>query len=164
MAMDSMGWFLTMTLADNGANQVTKTWQLQSADAAAAATDGAAVRAAFNAICDSVEVAYSIGERFQEDTITYPAAGVNNQDKASITVRLLLGNKKANLKVPAPKIGIFMNATGPGADRVDILDVDLNTYLDVFKTGAEAYLSDGEVMEEPLDGLRISAKHSGRKT
>jgi len=161
MALVSLGWFLTMTLADNGANQITKTWALQSADAAAAATDAAAIRAAFNAVCDSVEVAYGLGERFEENTITYPAAGINNQDKASITVRLLTGNKKANLKIPAPKIGIFANETGPGADVVDILDVDLNTYLDVFKTASEAYLSDGEVMEEPLSGKRISAKHSG---
>lgn len=162
MAIVSRGYFGTMTMADNGANQITKTWQMTAADAATAATDWAVIKAAFNAICDSVEVASSLGERFENDDITYPAAGVNNQDKASITVRLATGNKKANLKIPAPVIGIFSAATGPAADIVDILDADLNTYLDIFESGGEAYLSDGELMDDPLHGKRISAKHSGR--
>jgi len=161
MAIVSRGWFGTITMADNGGNQITKTWDLTAADAATAATDFAVVKAAFNTISDSVEVASSLGERFENDDITYPAAGVNNQDKASITVRLTTGNKKANLKVPAPVIGIFMNTTGPGADVVDILDADLNTYLDIFETDGEATLSDGEVMDDPLSGKRISAKHNG---
>lgn len=162
MAIVSRGYYGTMTMADNGGNQITKTWTMTAADAATAATDWAIIKAAFNAITDAVEVASSLGERFENDSITYPAAGVNNQDKASITVRLTTGNKKANLKIPAPVIGIFSADTGPAADKVDILDADLNTYLDIFETGNEATLSDGEILDDPLYGRRISAKHSGR--
>lgn len=160
MALVSRGWFLTMGMVDCGGNQITKTWQLRSADAAAAAIDGAAIRAAFNAVTGSVEVAYSIGERFEENSITYPAAGVENENKASLTLLLTTGNKKANIKIPAPVIGIFMNATGPGANTVDILDVDLNTYTDVFKDAAEAYVSDGEDLDFLLSGKRVHSKSS----
>lgn len=158
MALVSRGWFLTMGIVDCGGNQITKTWQLRSADAAAAAIDGAAIRAAFNAITGAVEVAYSIGERFEENSISYPAAGVENENKASLTLLLTTGNKKANIKIPAPVIGIFMNATGPGANVVDILDVDLNTYTDVFKDAAEAYVSDGEDLDFLLSGKRVHSK------
>ncbi len=158
MAIVSIGWFLTMTMADNGGNQITKTWKLRATDAATADTDAAVIRAAYNAVTNSVEVAYGLGERFQEDSITYPAAGIENEDKASITGLLIAGNKKANLKINAPVIGMFMNLTGPGANIVDILDTDLNTYTDVFKTGAQAYISDGEDLDTVLSGKRISAR------
>lgn len=158
MALVTRGWFLTMGMVDCGGNQITKTWELRGATAVDAAADAATIRAAFNAITDSVEVAYSIGERFEENSISYPAAGVENENKASLTLLLTTGNKKANIKVPAPVIGIFMNATGPGANVVDILDVDLNTYTDVFKVGGEAFVSDGEDLDFLLSGKRIHAK------
>lgn len=159
MALVSVGWWLTCSMVDNGGNTTTLRYQLRSADAAAAATDSAAVIAALNAVTNSVMARYAFGERYEENAFAYPAAGVENEDKASLTCLLTTsGQKKANLKVPAPVIGIFVDATGPGANVVDTSDVDLGTYVDLFKTGAECYISDGEDLDSLLSGKRISAK------
>ncbi len=158
MAMVTRGYYLTMTMADNNGDSVVKTWHLRGATAVDAAADAVAIRAAFNAVTDSVEVAYSLGERFENDSITYPDAGVENENKASLTFLLTTGNKKANIKIPAPVIGLFKNLTGPGAKEIDILDVDLNTYCDVFKTAGEAYVSDGEDLDFLLKGKRVHSK------
>jgi len=86
-------------------------------------------------------------------------AGVENEDKASLTVLLTTGGgKKANHKIPAPKITIFTDITGPGANIVDVNDPDLLTYMALFGVGGKAYISDGEVMNSLLSGKRISAK------
>jgi len=157
MALVSQGWWLSVTLADKGANQSTLTYQLRAADEIAAQAAATAIRAALNAITDSVEVAYAVSNRYEEETIVYPAAA-ENEDKASLTVLLTGGNKKANLKIPAPVIGIFQSATGPGANIVDIENALVVAYTDLFKLAGSAYISDGEDLNIPLSGKRISAK------
>ncbi len=148
-----------MTLVDNGANVTTLQFALRSADATAAATDSSAVVLALEAISDSVISDYYIKHKYSETVLAYPAAGVENENKASITVLLAgAGNKKANIKVPAPVIGVFTAASGGGANVVDMSDVDLNTYIDLFKAGAECYISDGEDLVSGVSGKRISAK------
>ncbi len=159
MALTTNGWWLQVTLIDNGGNVTTKRYELRSADATAAAADSAAVLAALDAITDSVVSAYRYGEEFLESAFAYPAAGVENENKASITALLdTNGAKKANIKIPAPVIGIFQNPTGPGANIVDVLDAALVTYGDLFKTGNECYISDGEDLDSLVSGKRISAK------
>ena len=159
MALTSAGWWLTCTLVDNGGNVTTKRFQLRSADAATALTDSAAVIAALNAITNAVMSSYRYGEEFKEDAFAFPAAGIENEDKASITCLLTTtGAKKGNLKIPAPVIGIFQGASGPSANIVDIGDTDLGTYADLFKAAAECYISDGEDLDEMMSGKRISAK------
>ncbi|GAI34776.1 unnamed protein product, partial [marine sediment metagenome] len=114
--------------------------------------------AAVDAITNSVIVGYRINDVFHEGTVVYPADGVENECKASITVLLDTGGgKKANLKVPAPVIGIFKDTTGFGADEVDITDADLVTYMDLFKSGQECYISDGEDLNKGMSGKRIHA-------
>ncbi len=152
-------WFeLTVSLADNGANVTTKRYRLRSADAAAAVTDSAAIIAALDAITNSIIVGYRINDVFHEGTIVYPAAGIENEDKASITVLLDTGGgKKANIKIPAPVIGIFNDTEGAGAKVVDVLDTALVTYANLFKSGGECYISDGEDLNKMMSGKRISA-------
>lgn len=159
MAITSKGWELSVSLADNGANISTLQYKLRSADATEAATDSAAVIAALNAVTDSVISDYYIKHHYSEDAMAYPAAGVQNEDKASITVLLTTGGgKKANLKIPAPVIGIFTAASGGGANVVDMSDADLVTYLNLFKSTGECYISDGEDLSAGVSGKRISAK------
>lgn len=159
MALVANGYGLSISLVDNGGNVSTLKYDLTSADHAAALVDGAAIVSALAAITNAVISQWVIHTRYAEDAFAYPAAGVENEDKASITVLLDgLGNKKANVKIPAPVIGIFTAATGLGANIVDISDTDLLTYLAIFEDGGEAYISDGETMDMPLTGKRISAK------
>lgn len=159
MALVANGFELVATLVDNGGNTSTLRYELVSADHATALTDSAAIVAALVAVTNSVMSGYAIRTLFSENAFAYPAAGVENEDKASITVLLDgLGNKKANVKIPAPVIGIFTATLGLGANVVDISDADLLTYLGIFEDGGECYISDGEFMDLPLTGKRISAK------
>lgn len=161
MALTSNGWFLSVSLVDNGANTTHKRYQLQAIDATTAATDVATILAALGAVTDAVIASYSYGEEFVESTLVYPAAGIENENKASLTVLLDTGGgKKANHKIPAPVIGLFVAASGPSANIVDVADTDLNTYMNIFKSGNEAYISDGETMDSILSGKRVSAKNN----
>lgn len=159
MALVADGFRLVVSLADNGGNVSSLTYVLTAEDHATAVTNSATIVAALDAVTNSVIVQYAIKTVFAENGFVYPEAGVENENKASITVLLDgLGAKKANVKIPAPVIGIFTDTKGLGANVVDISDVDLNAYLDIFESGNEATLSDGETMDKPLTGKRISAR------
>ncbi len=159
MGLVSNGWWLRVSLADNGANVITKRYDLTAADAATAATDVSVIIAALVAVTDAIVISYAYGEEFKEDTVVYPAAGIENENKASITATLTTGGgKKANIKIPAPIIGIFLAPTGASANVVNIGNGTLTTYTDIFAAGGEAYISDKEVLESLQSGKRISAK------
>ncbi len=159
MALVSMGWILAVTLVDNGANVTTMQYQLRSTTDAEALTDTGIIIAALQGVTDSAISDYYIKHKYSEDALTYPAAGVENENKASITCLLTgAGNKKANFKIPAPKIGIFTAASGGGANVVDLSDGDFITYYTIFATGNEAFISDGEDLASVVSGKRISAK------
>lgn len=157
MAMIPKGFYLRISLKDNGGNTTIKTYKLRSADFTIATTDSATIRAALIAITDSVVSAYNIAQRFYEGTFVFPAAGVENENKASITAINNLA-EAVNLQVPAPKIGIFTGPTGGAANIVDVENADLITYTDVFKSGAEAYVSGTDDLVALSSGKRISAK------
>jgi hypothetical protein len=159
MSLAHVWYELTVTLADNGANVVTKRYRLQSADMTEAVVDSAAVIAALDAITNAVVVGYRINDVFHEGSLVYPDEGIENENKASITILLTAGGgKKANIKIPAPVIGIFNDATGAGANVVDTSDAALITYLECFGTASEAFISDGEFYDSVQSGKRISAK------
>lgn len=158
MALTSMGYWLTVDLVDGGGDKTRKTYQLTAADAASAATDVAAVIAALQAVTGAVIKTYQYGLRYGEDSLVYPAATVQVENKAAITVQLdAVGAKRAVHTIPAPVIGIFKTATGQGANEVDIADGDLITYMTLFATGNECYISDGETMDLLVSGKRIHA-------
>ncbi len=159
MALVDMGWFASVTVVDNGANVTTLQYALRGATAVDALADANAVLAAFQAVTDAVVSDWYLKNKFSENALAYPAAGIENENKASITCLLTgAGNKKANLKIPAPVIGIFTAASGGGANVVDMSDADLVTYLDLFKSTGECYISDGEDLSAGVSGKRISAK------
>lgn len=159
MALTSVGFFLSVQLVDGGDNTSVLRYELTAADYATAVTDTAIILAALQAITDAVVRKYSINHVYGEAAFSFPAATVQVENKASITV-LLEGNdnKKANIKIPAPVIGLFVDATGGGSNVVDLSDADLVTYFTLFTTGNECLLSDGEVADSMVSGKRIHAK------
>lgn len=159
MALVTLGWRLVVTLIDNGANVSTLTFIMRESLFATVQTDVATVLAALGAVTNSVISDYAVKEVFSENAFAYPAAGIENEDKASITVLLAgAGSKKANIKIPAPVIGLFTAPSGGGANVVDLSDADLITYTDIFRSGAECTISDGEDLSLLVSGKRISAK------
>lgn len=157
MALVADGFTLNVTVVDNGGNEGTLRYDLRAALYADAVTASSAIIAALNAITNAVIRRYAIHTKFREDAFAYPAAGVELEDKASLSVSLAGVDKRANLKVPAPVIGMFTAASGPGANIIDVLDADTLTYVALFESGAEAYISDGEDVDALLSGKRISA-------
>lgn len=157
MALVSKGFWARVTVVDNGNNRTIKTYELRAVTAAAAATDTLAIIAALNGVTDSTVSAYSYAERFVENSFSFPASGVQNEDKASISV-IVSDSKSANLKIPAPIPAMFTGTEGSAANIVDVANAALVTYTDLFKAAAEAYISDGDDLVQVSGGKRISAK------
>lgn len=172
MALTSLGYWLAVTLVDNGGNQSTKSYQLRQdatdpADFPAALGDAGAVVASLDAITDAVIMGYQIEQRFAEDALALPAVGVQIENQALLDFAID-GNpfKSATLTIPAPVIGIFAGASGVLADTVDVADAALVTFVNQFKAAGLVYISDGEDADPtaPLNsGRRIHRRSNKRR-
>ena len=155
MALTSNGFELHVTLMDSGLNTSNLTYVLLAADYATAVIDSGTIIAALTAVTQAEIKAYSILERFIEDNIAVPVTNVNVENQALIVLQLASSPlKKASIKIPAPVPGIFLATTGEGSNVIDVLDTDLNTYVDTWQeTPGVATLSDGEQVADGLDAL-----------
>ena len=163
MAIVTKGFEVSISVADNGANVSTLTWEANTAvvtDFATAQAQRDLLVTDLDAVTNSIIVGTRLTEVQFEDSIAYPAAGVENEDKASVTYLIDGTNDKGNLKVPAPVIGIFVNPTGPSANVVDVADPLLVAYTDNFRVTGGWYISDGQSLITVLKGKRISAKNN----
>lgn len=163
MALVTQGWELSITVADNGANNSTLSWEANVAVVTDLATAQAARDALVTdllAISDSIIVGTRLSEVQYEDAVAYPAAGVENENKASITYLIQDTNEKGNLQIPAPKIGAFVNTSGPSANIVNVAAAIVTAYCDNFRTTGGWYVSDGQSLQTVLKGKRISAKNN----
>lgn len=143
---------LFVRVADNSGKTTSKTFELQSADAAAAATDSAAIIAALNAVTAGVVKSYSINHVFVENALVLPASGVENENQALLSIRLASDpTKYAGFAIPAADPAIFVAASGAGANVVDTSNAAVNTLVALFTSTNEAYLSDGELADSSLD-------------
>jgi hypothetical protein len=163
MALASVGWFLHVTLSDTGGNHSVLRYDLTATDATTAATDAATILAALGDITDAAVIGYALGEKFEDDAVEYGLGEVENI--ALISARIDSAEQKhAIIRVPAPVVGIFKAATGPDYNVVDAADTDLITYLNVFATGNEALLSDGEALDSPGTAGNVTGKRIHRKS
>lgn len=164
MALASLGYFANITLVDSGGNKSTMRYDLSSVDLTTAAVDAATLASRLGAITDAVVLSYSVGEKFEEDTTFYAAAGVHVEDVALLSCKIDDPEiKYVSLRVPAPVVGIFQQATGPNSNLVDPTDADLQTYLGSFATtGGIATVSDGETLEDPSVSGNVTGKRIHR--
>lgn len=162
MALVSQGFSLSVTLSDQGGNKSTLKYDLVAADFATAVTAAATVIAALDAVTDAAIVAYSLAERFEEDTSAFGLGEVENV--ASIVARIDAAEQKyATIRIPAPVDGIFQAASGPLYNVVDPADVALVAYLDIWdSTGGVANLSDGEKLVDPGTAGNVTGKRIHR--
>jgi len=160
MALVSTGWRLTVSVADTSGSISTLTYELNAADEVTATADAATIITNLTAITKSTIISYVLGEVFAENAVTLPA-DAENAIKASISVYLEgLGQKRANIKIPAPVNAIFTAATGPGFNVVSGTAAAVTNYINLFKTtGGVATISDGETVRDLNNfagGKRIS--------
>jgi len=152
------GFFLTVTLYDRNQDDVTLTYELRSADFAAAETDALVVLAALDAVTKDVQAAYSVGKRYVQDSIVLPIEG-ENQIKARVAYRLADGQGNETFDIPAPEESIFVTLTGKSNNIVNVGKDTLITYANLFKaTGGKCFISDGESLDAMTDGRKVSSK------
>jgi hypothetical protein len=148
MALISVGWRLTVEVADNGGKPYgSRVYDLVDTDPTTVAAVATSIMGKLNAVTDSNIAGYTLGERFVEDALTLPASGVQNENQAIITCPVVgRPDKSATVTIPAANIGVFTNTSGKGANIVDMSDAALLAYLGIFDptAGNEAYISDGE--------------------
>jgi hypothetical protein len=152
------GFYLTVTVTDNGNNDSTLEYELRGADFAAATANKAAILTALGNVSGSTIRSTILSYRDEEDAFAFPASGVENETKARIIVQLDGSTKKATYDIPAPVAGIFTTPAGDGANIVDILDTAMVAYNDIFEATGEAFISDGEDVDFMLRGRRVSVK------
>jgi len=162
MALVSIGFKLTVTLSDQGGNKSTLKFDLVAVDAETAAADAEDIVAALDAITTAAIIGYNVGEQFSEDTVEFGTGEV--ESVALIVARIEADEKKyANIRVPAPVVGIFKAAAGDDYNEVDAADTDLVAYLNLFadSTGV-ALLSDGETLRSPGTAGNVTGKRIHR--
>ena len=62
---------------------------------------------------DAVITKYEIVTEFNEETVVLPAAGVQVENQALLILQLTDITKSATVSIPAPKIAIFQDTSGP---------------------------------------------------
>jgi hypothetical protein len=165
MALVENGFELVVNLADNGGKPYgTKTYDLVDDDPTTVGAVATSIMGKLTAVTDSVIASYSINQKFINDALSLPAAGVQNENQAIVTCPIVgQPNKSAAITIPAAKIGIFTNTSGKGANIVDMGDAALLSYLGIFDPtgGNEAYISDGEqIVAAAGGGHRRHVKNS----
>ena len=161
MALAADGYTLVIQFADTGGNITTRSHDLTSADDAAATTDAAAILAAYANVTDAAVKGYSINKKFVEQSLSLPAAA-EVENNLQLTLKIFQKpNKSGTLRIPAPKAGLFVSTSGQGYNQPDFTDAALTTFINLFTTGGEATISDGEVaVLADAKGKRVHAKSS----
>lgn len=164
MALVSNGWWMTLTVADNGNNRGSYDFQMDPAtvtDSITALAAAAALITDIDAISNGVIAAYSVAERYREDSLVLPPSGVELNTKASLSLAKVSDGLTGNFKLsmPSPAVGVvFVNDSGGGANTVQTNSVLLNAFLDNFRVGGDFLWNDGDKMGLLLKGKRIGAK------
>lgn len=163
MAIVATKFEMSVSIVDNGGNPTSTTLELRGADYAAAAANAGAIITALTAVTDGVIVGYRLAEVYEETgTVTLPAVGVNSAESASITVGVAgAGLKKANIRIPIPKQAVFVGTSGADTNIVNLSATIVNNYVDLFRSGGHAYVSDGETAGASLAGVRVTRTKRG---
>ncbi len=167
MAQISKGFFLGVTLKDHGGNASTLEFQYRAAttiDFASALSGAIALIADLEAVTNSVVTGYSVREKFENDAIALPVAGVENEDKASFSFQLAGGNEVSNMKIPAPvSAGVdnLFGVVGASANQMIMTAPTLVAYTDNFRLlGQFQITKNADALDVLLVGKRISAKNN----
>lgn len=170
MALTSVGTFINLALVDAAGNKSGMRIELTYADLAALSTgvtagDITGLLTDLNAVTDALIVSYSVGEKFEEDTALYGAAGSEVEAKASISAKVAgQPTKRVTLYMPAPTDGIFLGATGEDRNIVDTTDAAIQAWLDNYYAAGANLLktSDGEQIDNPATAGTFKGKRIHR--
>lgn len=165
MAFEDANFGMSVTFIDSGSNTATRDYMMD--DTITTYTDAEAQAVlmvpSVQALSDAPIASYRVFKTYNEAALVLPAT-VQIENTMSLTYQLVLaGNKKANLNVPAPKIGNFVAATGPQSNIVNTNETTntlLAAWTDFFQPAGKFTLSDGEKAARILSGKRVHKKSS----
>jgi len=161
MAFSASNFGVTVSYMDGGANVVTREYIMDDdiatyEDAETAATE---IVTDLTAATDAAIPEYRVFQIKREGSLVIPAATVQVENCASMTLLLSTpGNKKANLNIPAPKIGLFVGTTGPQSNIVNMGVALVTDVTDNFLPAGKFTISDGETISRGLSGKRVHKK------
>jgi len=164
MALIDKGWKLVVSLVDTGGNPTTREYQLVATDDAGDLTDVIAavqiIMAALVAATDAVVTKQTLSKDSVEDSVVLPAGDVNVENNLQVSAKIFgTPNKSAVFEIPAPKNTLFLAPTGENHNKPDFADTALAAYVNLFKDGAQAYISDGEsITDQNIKGKRVHHK------
>jgi len=167
MALAQLKWFLEINIADNSGDISPRFYEMPVASAAdfdAFTVSSNALRAALLNMTDGVIASYRIGALFVEGSLTLPASGVENENQAFFSGKIVGDpTDSATQSIPAAKPGIFVNTVGPGANVVDMSDGAVLTWTGFFDQAGPGpwTVSDGEYWTSAtIKGKRRHVKRS----
>jgi len=168
MALTQLKWFLEIGIADNSGDISPRFYEMPVASAAdfdAFVLSSNALRTALLNMTDGVIANYRIGAIYVEDTLTLPASGVENENQAFFSGKIVGDpTDSATQSIPAAKPAIFVNTVGPGANVVDMNDGAVLTWTGFFDQAGPGpwTISDGEYWtSSTIKGKRRHVKRSG---
>jgi len=161
MAFSAANFGMSVTYLDGGSNTTTREYMmdLDIVDYADAVTAAAAMIVDIEALTDAEIPSYRVFQVLNETAVTIPPITVQIENCASITALLTSpGSKKANINVPAPKIGAFVATTGTQANIINTTATIVTNFTDNFLVAGDFTISDGEEIARLLDGKRVHKK------
>jgi len=156
-AGNGSGYFVTMTVQDRNLDTATLTFELRATSMVDANADTDTIIAAFDAVSQAVVISYNVQQRFWNDSMGIPASG-EVQVKARVSYQLKDSPEKETFDIPAPKEEIFYALTGKLNKVLDVADLAVIAYANLFRDAGVAYISDGESLEYLLEGRKVTAK------
>jgi len=148
MALVLAKFRLTVDIADNSGATVTRTYEVPEGVVADFGEFSALIPAmitAINGVTAGLITAYHASEVYLEDTVVLPASGVENENQAIFTGKIV-GDPldSAIVTVPSADPAIFVATSGPGANVVNMANAAVIAFTTLFDGSPGWTISDGE--------------------
>jgi hypothetical protein len=148
---------LSVRLGATNDRSVPKRFILQATDETEAAAAAATILTALGNVSAGKIIGYSISHEYVEDNYTRPTDEDAEWGEAAVISGKLLDRplQSWSQKIPFPKIGLFVASAGKNRDVIDITDAAVVAFANLFHSGNQAFVSDGEFAETLEDGRRL---------
>jgi hypothetical protein len=166
MAFIDKGWHIDLQFVDAGGNTTTRRIQLATndtdGDLTAVIADVQTIVAAYVAATDAILTKQTLGKDSVEDSVTLPTTSVNVEENLQVSAKIFgTPNKSAVFEIPAPKITMFQQTSGPGRNLANFSSGPLPAVVNLYIDDGPALISDGEsITAQNIRGKRVHHKSS----
>lgn len=152
------GWWLTVTVIDRNEDNATLTYELRASDYDEAFSYSNTIMTRLTNVSQCRVIGFNVQHRFYNDTPSIPEAG-ELQTKARISFKLEASRDYQTFDIIDPEETIFMTTVGKGNKIVNITNVNVIAYANIFKSDVGfAFISDGESLETISEGKKVSSR------